>query len=163
MIQDGRLRLEGRRNHPLWLKRPLPRFFRLDIDVWPLSYEGDVKIELAGDGKSFGDRGHYRPSGYILIYGGWNGARHLIARQDEHGDELVSRTAISIDAGRRHHFRIERRDAAIRWFVDGRLILQLPEERPLEGPEARYLGLSGYNAPVAFDNLQIQALPPFRP
>lgn len=159
LIRKGRLHLQDRFNHPVWLKTPLPRRFVLHIDLWPLSAQGDAKIEIAGDGHSYGGQGDYRASGYVLIFGGWNGSRHLIARQDEHGDDVRSRPAGGIDQGRRYHVRIERRDASIRWFVDDRLLLQLRDDQPLHGPENRYLGLSAYRAPVAFDALRIYPLP----
>lgn len=159
VIQEGRLVLQHRLNHPVWLQTPLPRRFVLEMDLWPLSAQGDAKIEIAGDGQSKGGHGSYKASGYVLVFGGWNGSRHLIARQDEHGDEVRSRPAGGIDKGRRYHIRIERRDAVIRWFVDGRLLHQLRDERPLHGPSARYLGLSAWKAPVAFDSLRIYSLP----
>lgn len=159
LIQEGRLQLQDRHNHPIWCTIPLPRRFVLEMNLWPLSSQGDIKIEVAGDGESKGGTGPYRASGYVLVFGGWNGSRHLIARQDEHGDQVRSRPAGGIDKGRRYHVRIERRDASIRWFVDGRLLLQMRDDQPIHGPNARYLGLSAYKAPVAFDDITLFALP----
>ena len=43
--------------------------------MWADSEEGDIKIELNGDGRSFAKSANYRPSGYVLVFGGWNNSK----------------------------------------------------------------------------------------
>ena len=39
------------------------------------SPDGDIKLELYGDGESFDpDQGTYFPTGYVFVFGGWSNA-----------------------------------------------------------------------------------------
>src|SRR5262245_6465955 len=80
-LREGQLDVQGAHNHPVWLRRRLPRDVVIELDCSSGSPDGDLKIELYGDGHSFDpDQGRYMASGYVLIMGGWKNDRSIIAR-----------------------------------------------------------------------------------
>jgi hypothetical protein len=158
-IEGGALRVEKLRNHPVWLTIPIPDDFRIQLDAWAATEGGDIKLELAGDGKSFdADGGNYLASGYVLIFGGWNNTRHAIARQDEHAQDTVTAEGPAVEPGRHYHFTITREGGDLRWEVDGQLLLEYEDPAPLRGTGHRNLALSGWESEVYFDNLEIEAM-----
>ena len=64
------------KNNPLWLQARLPRDVAVEFDVRSEFPEGDISVELFGDGTD-------PRSGYMLVHGGWNNTLSVIARQDE--------------------------------------------------------------------------------
>src|SRR5262245_14012992 len=69
-VLQGRLNVSMAHNHPLWLKRRLPKDVVVDVDAMSMSPDGDLKIELFGDGASFDPDGNrYDPTGYVLFFG----------------------------------------------------------------------------------------------
>src|SRR5688572_8382858 len=85
-IGDGALATKGSHNHPLWLRKKLPRDVQIELTAWSNSPDGDIKIEIFGDGKSYDpNAGAYLSTGYVLVFGGWKNSKSIIARQDEHG------------------------------------------------------------------------------
>ncbi|MGQ0507030.1 MAG: hypothetical protein ACT4TC_17115, partial [Myxococcaceae bacterium] len=78
-VVAGTLLSPGVKNNPLWLKAKLPRDAAVEFDVRSESPEGDIKVELFGDGSD-------HASGYVFIHGGWNNSISIIARLDEHGE-----------------------------------------------------------------------------
>ncbi len=76
---NGELVSPGVKNNPLWLKAKLPRDVAVEFDVRSESPEGDIKVEIFGDGSD-------HASGYVLIHGGWNNTISVIARLNEHGE-----------------------------------------------------------------------------
>ncbi len=157
-IERGVLTHENSKNHPLWLAEPLPRDYRIELDVWADSEEGDVKIELNGDGRSFAKSVNYRPSGYVLVFGGWNNQFHVIAKRNEHGKDRVETTTPEVEPGRHYHFVITRVGAELVWEVDGRELLRYEDPRPLHGPGHDRFGFGGWEARTHFDNLVIESL-----
>jgi len=158
-IVDGRLTVHNAHNHPLWLKQPLPDHFRIDFDAWALEDSGDIKFEVAGDGKSFATKSRYIASGYVLIFGGWNNTLHLIARQDEHGPNKVSRKNPRVVPHRQYRMTVIRNGSKIRWLVDNQELLRFYDEKPLLGPSNRSFAFNGWESSTQFDNLVIRALP----
>src|SRR5262245_51136383 len=71
-IKQGKLRVKGARNKPLWLRRALPRDVRITVEVRSDSPEGDIKLELFGDGVSKAETTSYTATSYVVIFGGWN-------------------------------------------------------------------------------------------
>ena len=63
--ENGWLLSPGVKNNPLWLKASLPNDVAVEFDVKSMSPEGDIKMEIFGDGTD-------HASGYVLIHGGWN-------------------------------------------------------------------------------------------
>jgi hypothetical protein len=159
-IVNGRLNIEKAYNHPLWLRRPLPRDVEITLEVESKTSDGDIKVELFGDGRSFAmHRGSYRASGYVVCMGGWRNSKSFIARKDEHGKEgqaVVTRTDVKVKRGQRYRWRIVRQGKEIRWYVDGQLFLSFDDPLPLYGPRNKYFGFNNWQSDVYFDNLNIR-------
>jgi hypothetical protein len=157
-IADGRLHVAGARNHPLWLREPLPRDLVLELTAESHSPSGDIKFELFGDGESKPQALSYVASGYVFIFGGWHNRRSMIARRDEHGPQVVARSDVRVEPARRYRFRVERQGELLRWFIDGELFLSYRDPQPLYGPDNRYFAFNNWETPVAFDDLVIREL-----
>jgi len=168
-IQGGRLCGRGARNHPAWLKRRLPPNARIEFDATSSSSDGDLKVELWGDGKSFAQSTSYtNASSYLAIFGGWKNQFHVLARIDEHAP---GRPEVRVDpasgdmraqpvkSGQTYHFKIERSDGkTLRWLVDDIEILTFSDAAPLKGTGHDHLGFNDWDVPVCFDNLSITPL-----
>src|SRR5512147_130087 len=51
-IVDGALEAHGAHNRPLWLAKKLPgNDVQIDFDAWSASPDGDIKVEVFGDGR----------------------------------------------------------------------------------------------------------------
>lgn len=164
-VYGGRLNVSKAYNHPLWLKRRLPRNVVIEFDAVSYTPDGDIKLELFGDGRSFEDhRGQYRATGYVLCLGGWRNTKSFIARQIEHPPrgrerELMSeRTDFKIKPGQTYRFRIVREGKEIRWDLDGQPFLSYLDQRPLRGRGNDHFGFNNWESEVAFDNLSIRPL-----
>ena len=68
---NGELLSPGVKNNPLWLKAKLPQNVAVEFDAKSMSPEGDVKVEIFGDGSD-------HASGYVLIHGGWNNTMSVL-------------------------------------------------------------------------------------
>jgi hypothetical protein len=174
---DGELLAPGVKNNPLWLQAPLPDDVAVEFDVRSEFPEGDVRLEIFGDGMD-------PASGYVLVHGGWNNSLSVIARKDvgapsmdalkrraSRGDgtaDLVGSgvydadTRVRVEArgtpvqsGRTYHWRVERRGQKLKWSIDGELLLELDDPLPLKGPGNDRLGLSGNESQIFFDNLRV--------
>jgi hypothetical protein len=159
--ERGALSAHGAHNHPLWLRKKLPRDVRIDLDAWSTEPRGDIKVEVFGDGHSFDpDGGRYTATGYEVILGGWFNAKSIIARLDEHGTEMAERTEPKVVPGRHYHWRIERRGKTITWFIDDLAtpFLRYEDPRPLDGAGHEYFGFNNWETDTWFDNLVIAPL-----
>jgi hypothetical protein len=170
------------KNNPLWLQARLPDDVAVEFDVRSEFPEGDIRVELFGDGTDPG-------SGYVLIHGGWNNTMSVLARRDVNAPSLrtlqqeaaraaerlglpsvdlvntgvfkkdtrvrVESTTFPVQAGRTYHWRVERRGTLLRWSIDGRPFLELNDPFPLKGYGNDRLGLSGFESHVHFDNLRV--------
>jgi hypothetical protein len=184
-VVDGQLLSPGVKNNPLWLQATLPRDVAIEFDTRSMSPEGDIKVELFGDGTD-------HASGYVLIHGGWNNSLSIIARLDEHGVPLASlqrqaeqaaeqrglKNASLVDTGvfrqgtrmrvearpypvetgRTYRWRIERRGSLLRWSIDGRPFMEFDDPFPLAGKGHDRFGFSSWEAQLFFDNLKIEPL-----
>lgn len=157
-IEDGHLVIDGVKNHPLWLRTPLPDDVRIEFDTWTDDEEGDIKVEVAGDGHASTTSANYVASGYVLVFGGWNNRLNVLARQNEHGADRVSAGEPNVKPGRRYHFTIIRKGSELVWDVDGRELLRLDDPKPLRGDAHRHFAFSGWESEVVFDNLVISSL-----
>lgn len=165
VVYGGRLHVAKAYNHPLWLKRKLPRNVVIEFDAWSHTPDADIKVELYGDGRSFTDhRGAYRGTGYIVCLGGWKNTKSFIARQLEHPPKrrprefMVSRTDFKVKRGQKYHFRIVRKGGEIRWELDGKEFLSFMDRRPLTGSGHDHFGYNNWESEVDFDNLSIRPL-----
>jgi hypothetical protein len=158
VVEHGVVKVKELKNHPLWLDVALPDDVRIELDVWAQDEEGDVKIELAGDGKSVATSVNYIASGYVLVFGGWNNTLHVIARKNEHGRDRATATEPTVTPGRRYHFVITRSGGDILWEVDGKELLSFEDPTPLRGAGHDRFALSAWDAETHFDNVVIEAL-----
>jgi len=161
-IKEGKLNLVRAYNHPVWLRRKLPRNVQIDFDAVSRSPAGDLKVELFGDGESFDpDKGRYDPTSYMIIMGGWNNSKSIISRLGEH-DEAVKAARDRqgaqplVELGRTYHFTITRRGDRIDWKVDGAPYLAWNDPQPLGGPGHEFFAINDWDADVSFDNLAIR-------
>ncbi|MEO5770319.1 MAG: hypothetical protein ABIS92_18325 [Polyangia bacterium] len=162
-VNAGRLVARNAYNHPLWLRKKLPRDATIDFDVESHSDAGDVKVELYGDGESFDpDRGGYVSSGYVLIFGGWHNSLSVICRNNEHDEgRKSSRADQRVQPGRRYHFTVKRTtDGTIDWRIDGQPFLAWTDPQPLAGRGHEYFAFNDWEAEVLFDDLSITPLAP---
>lgn len=158
-IVNGALQGEGAHNHPLWLRRRLPRDARIEFDAWSESPAGDLKVEVWGDGESFARQASYsNATSYVIIFGGWHNSYNVIARLDEHAADRRQRVGPRVEVGRHYHFTIERRGRVLRWAIDGEPMLEWDDPEPLAGPGHEYLAFNDWEARVHFDNLVITPL-----
>ena len=163
-IKDGKLNLVRAYNHPIWLRRKLPRNVQIDFDAVSQSPAGDLKVELFGDGESFdSDKGRYDPTSYMIVFGGWNNSKSIISRLGEH-DEAVKAARDREGAqplvvlGRSYHFTITRRGGLIDWKIDGAPYLSWDDPEPLAGSGHEFFAINDWEADVSFDNLTIRPL-----
>ena len=158
-VAHGALSARGAHNHPLWLRRKLPRNARIELTAWSTEPRGDLKVEVFGDGRSYDpDGGAYRASGYELIFGGWYNSRSIIARLDEHAPDVKARVDLKVAPDRRYRWRIERQDRILRWWIDGQIFLELDDPRPLDGPGHEYFAFNIWETDTWFDDLVISPL-----
>ncbi len=170
-LEGGKLCARGARNHPAWLKHKLPLNARIAFTATSASPEGDLKVELWGDGQGFAKGTSYDDAtSYLFIYGGWQNRLHVLARLDEHGKDRI---AVPVDpesqelhnskvvAGRPYRFVIERRDGkTVQWWIDGHELAKLQDPNPLTGEGHEHLGFNDWDVPVCFDALEIVPLEP---
>src|SRR2546423_687482 len=92
-LAGGALKLRGPHTPPLWLRRKLPANVIVELDATSRSPDGDLKIELMGDGQYFDpDQGRYDATGYMFVFGGWHNSLSIISKLGEHDDAVkVSR------------------------------------------------------------------------
>ncbi|MGD8861317.1 MAG: DUF1080 domain-containing protein [Myxococcales bacterium] len=157
-IRDGELRIKGARNRPLWLKRTLPQNVRVEFDVRSESEAGDIKVELFGDGVSKAESTSYTATSYVVIFGGWNNSKNVLARLDEHGDDRVVGSPYKVVQGRRYHMKIERRGATITAWVDDHELVRMVDPDPLGGPGHDHFAFNDWESELWFDNLRIEPL-----
>jgi hypothetical protein len=163
-IKDGKLNLVRAYNHPIWLRRKLPRNVQIDFDAVSQSPAGDLKVELFGDGESFDpDKGRYDPTSYMIVFGGWSNSRSIISRLGEH-DEAVKAardrqgSEVLVTPGRTYHFTVTRRGGLIDWKIDGAPYLSWNDPEPLAGAGHEFFAINDWEADVSFDNLTIRPL-----
>lgn len=157
-IRDGALKVDNARNKPLWLRRTLPRDVRIEFDARSDSPEGDIKVELFGDGVSKAESVSYTATGYVVIFGGWKNSLNVLARMNEHGDDRVVGEAYKVVPGQTYHMKIERRGATITVWVGDRKLMSMTDSEPLSGPGRDHFGFNNWKAPLTFDNLRIEPL-----
>lgn len=157
-IRDGHVRVANARNHPLWLRRRLPRNVRVEFDAWSTSPVGDIKCEIFGDGRSYATQDSYRASSYVLIFGGWSNRFNVIARMDEHAPNRRERREPRVVPHQHYHWTIERRGNVLTWAIDGTPMLEFNDPEPLAGPGHEYFAFNNWMVELGFDNLVITPL-----
>lgn len=157
-LSAGQLTVQGARNKPLWLRRTLPHDVSIEFDVKSESPDGDIKVEVFGDGVSKAESVSYTATSYVVIFGGWRNSLNVLARMNEHGDDRVVGPAYKVVPGRTYHMKIERRGATIKAWVDGRELVSMTDPEPLAGAGHDHFGINNWDAALTFDNLRIRPL-----
>ena len=157
-IVDGELAIDHARNRPLWLRRQIPRDVRIEFDARSMSEEGDIKVEVFGDGQSRALTDSYTATSYVVIFGGWGNSLNVLARLNEHGDDRVEARGLRVEAGHTYHMRIERRGSTITAWADDQELVTMNDDAPLRGAGHDHFAFNNWEAPVFFDNLRITAL-----
>jgi hypothetical protein len=158
-IQDGELHVANARNRPLWLARRLPNDVRVEFKVRSESPQGDIKVEIFGDGVSKATAESYTATSYVVILGGWNNSMNVLARMDEHGaDRVVGAKRQRVEQGKTYHFVIERRGTLLTVNVDGEELLRLDDPEPLRGRGHDHFAFNDWEAKLVFDDLRITPL-----
>jgi hypothetical protein len=157
-VRDGWLHVRGAKNKPLWLRRTLPHDVRIEVDVRSESSEGDIKLEVFGDGQSKAIQDSYTATSYVIIFGGWNNSTNLIARMDEHGDDRVVGAKRKVEVGRTYRMRIERKGETIQAWVDDAPLAAMTDPDPLYGPGHDHFAFNNWKSDLWFDNLRIEPL-----
>lgn len=157
-LQDGMLRVRGARNKPLWLRRVLPRDVRIEVDVRSDTPDGDLKLEVFGDGASKAESESYTATSYVIIFGGWDNSTNAIARMDEHADDRVIGTRLRVESGRTYRMKIERQGSTITYYIDDQKIAELNDADPLEGRGHDHFAFNNWMSDSYFDNLVITPL-----
>lgn len=168
-IEAGMLCAREARNHPLWLRHRLPTNARIEFVAMSRSTDGDLKVEVWGDGRSSASGDTYSDAtGYVAIFGGWQNRWHVLARLDEHGEDRqglrVDPTAGELPSQpvlphRRYRLAVERTDGrSVRFSVDGTEVACLVDPAPLAGPGHEHFAFNDWMTEVCFDDLVITPL-----
>lgn len=157
-IVDGELNIRNARNRPLWLRRTLPRDVRVEFDVRSESPDGDIKVELFGDGSSRATTDSYTATSYVVIFGGWGNTLNVLARMDEHAADRVVGPPRRVEAGRTYHMRIERQGTRVTAWVDDVELVSMDDPSPLEGRGHDHFAFNDWQVELWFDNVRITPL-----
>jgi hypothetical protein len=157
-MHGGELHVRGARNKPLWLRRTLPRDVRIELTARSETPDGDIKVEVFGDGTSRAESESYTATSYVIIFGGWNNTTNAIARMDEHGPDLARGRPMRVEAGRTYRLKIERQGDTIAYWVDGEKLAELVDPEPLEGRGHDHFAFNNWTSDVYFDDLVITPL-----
>lgn len=157
-IVNGELHVRGAHNRPLWLKRRLPHDVHIEFDVRSESTDGDIKVEVFGDGVSKATTASYTATSYVVIFGGWKNQLNVLARMDEHAHDRVVGPSYKVVPGKTYHMKIERQGDIIQAWVDDKLLLKLEDPKPLSGPSHDHFAFNNWESDVYFDNLKVEAL-----
>ncbi len=157
-IRDGMLHVRGARNKPLWLRRRLPRDVRIEFDARSDTPDGDIKVEVFGDGVSKAEKDSYTATSYVVIFGGWNNSLNVLARMDEHGSDRVVGPPHKVVSGHTYRIKIERRGKDITAWADDRELAKMTDPDPLSGRGHDHFAFNNWQSEVWFDNLRITPL-----
>lgn len=157
-IVDGMLKAKGAKNKPLWLKQKLPTDVRVSFTARSESDAVDIKAEIFGDGKSKATKASYTATSYVVILGGWNNSRSIIARMNEHGDDRKVRETPKGIPGKTYRFDIVRKGNRLSWYLDSEPFLELTDPNPLKGAGHEYFAFNNWASEVYFDDLAVYAL-----
>ena len=157
-IRNGELHIQGAHNKPLWLKRRLPHDVVIDFDVRSMTPDGDIKVEVFGDGQSKAETVSYTATSYVVIFGGWSNQLNIIARMNEHANDRAVGPRNPVKIGHTYHMRIERRGNMIRSFADDVMLAEMNDPNPMFGEGHDHFGINNWQSDLWFDNLRITPL-----
>ena len=184
-VVGGQLLSPGVKNNPLWLKASLPANVAVEFDVRTEGDAGDLKVELFGDGTDHASgyvfiHGGWNNSVSIIARLDEHGtpltrleaeARRVALAKALPDADLVKTgvfrkdTRMRVEAnpfpvtrGRTYHWRIERKDGQLRWFIDGQPFMDFQDPMPLVGKGHDRFGFSSWDSDLYFDNLKVTPL-----
>ena len=159
-LVDGALSIKGAHNHPLWLKKPLPENYRIELNAWSNSPDGDLKVEINGDGSYYSTEPDYTSTGYVLIFGGWHNSKSMIVRGFEHGKDMIERVGPKVELGKHYHWIIERQGQTINWYIDDPKtpFLTYHDDAPWTGADHAFFAFNNWESDSWFDDLTITPL-----
>jgi hypothetical protein len=161
-VDHGALNAHGAHNKPLWLRKKLPHDVQIDFTCWSNSPDGDIKVEVFGDGRYFDpDQGDYTSTGYVFIMGGWHNEKSIIVKGYEHGTDMTPpKMTPKVVAGQKYHWRIVRKGAVLTWYVDDMAtpFLEYRDQSPWSGAGHEYFAFSNWETDTWFDDLAITPL-----
>jgi hypothetical protein len=157
-IRDGQLHVSNARNHPLWLRRVLPRDARITFTAKSESPSGDLKVEVFGDGSSHATTTSYTATSYVVIFGGWRNTLNVLARMDEHGADRVVGPRRPVVQNHAYRMRIERRGNRIAAYADDTLLVEMNDRDPLVGRGHDHFAFNNWATPAVFDDLCVEPL-----
>ena len=157
-LSSGKLHVHGARNRPLWLARRLSHDVRVEFDATSDSPDGDIKVELFGDGRSKAETTSYTATGYVVIFGGWNNSLNVLARLTEHGKDRVVGPTYKVIPHHTYRMKIERLGATLTAWADGRQLARMVDANPLYGRQHDHFAFNNWQSDLTFDNLVITPL-----
>jgi hypothetical protein len=122
------------------------------------SPEGDIKVEVYGDGVSKATSTSYNATSYVIIFGGWSNSLNVIARMDEHAADRVVGNKIKVVPGHSYRMKIERKGDTISAWADDQLLAKMTDPSPLWGPGHDHFAINNWETELYFDNLKITPL-----
>jgi hypothetical protein len=173
-VVNGEVVLHEGFNRPLWLRKRLPPDAVVEVEMTSKSPDGDLKVELYGDGQSADpDQGTYDPTGYVFVFGGWQNSLSIIGKLGEHEDAVKvsrrhSRAAagaaadgldVGVVPGKTYKFTITRKGGSLDWKIDGQPFLSWTDPEPLGGEQHSYLAFTNWKVEAHADNLRIAPAP----
>jgi hypothetical protein len=169
-LKSGRLCISKPRNHPLWLRRRLPKNVKVEFEAIPATNNADVKVELFGDGCAFDTDGRdYTATAYVAVLGAHNNSEHWLTRMYEHGADakktplLAGAPSIAsskLIAQTTYRVELARVDGkTVTFKVNDTLIHDFVDNEPLQGPGHDHFGFNGWDAPSCFDKVVVTPLP----
>jgi hypothetical protein len=157
-LVDGKLKVQGARNQPLWLRRTLPHDVRVEFEVRSMSQTGDIKVELFGDGTSKATSVSYTSTSYVILFGAWGNSMNVIARLDEHGDDRAVGPPFKVQPGHTYRMKVERKGSTITAWADDHQLATLTDPQPLYGPGHDHFAINNWQSELWFDNLRVTPL-----
>lgn len=154
-LKDGMLHVKGARNKPLWLRRTLPHDVTIEFDVRSESPEGDIKVEVFGDGLSRAESASYTATSYVVVFGGWNNTLNVLARMNEHGDDRVVGPPHKVVPGRTYHVKIVRDGKQLTAWADDHELFTMTDNDPLYGRGHDHFAVNNWQSDLWLDNLTI--------
>ncbi len=159
VVGEGRWRItDGKLEHyrhkqtvSIWVRQKLPleNNYQIDFDA----KGSDFSVFLNGLGK-----GNAPDTCYHVGIGVAGNSRNVIQRL---GKTVAQDRENLPESGKWHHVTITMTDGTLKVMLDGKVILEYKDNKPLAGIEHRYVVLGGYWAPtttIQFDNLVIRKL-----
>jgi hypothetical protein len=79
-----------------------------------------------------------------------------LCRQDEHADDRKTRSDLRVVPHKTYHLVATRKDQLLRFYIDGKLALEMDDLSPLSGPGHAFFAFNNWETEVHFDNLVVR-------